>query len=286
MEENELIEKFLSDSTVFIDDFQPVFVEYFVDLCESYDKFYSRETLKEVATVVYKDVFNADMFLSTFEKDIFKDMFEDGIMIGFLISKSMFFLLDNYIENSKKQIKYKMHIQTIILCITQYINRFERDIYGKNRTDPLHINFDTAKNFSSGINIFDTFKKIKNKGDEVTFFNLYKGIPVQHKATIVDIDDDEIVFRTVQTQEIAMKMDGVAYILKDSNFHKFVKADIVYNNFSNNTVVLNNFTYLLNMPATNRESIRVHPDIMAKVSLCSKDNLITSGKLLIYLLMD
>ncbi|HIP45032.1 MAG TPA: PilZ domain-containing protein [Sulfurospirillum arcachonense] len=110
-------------------------------------------------------------------------------------------------------------------------------------------------------------------------FLTYKGVPIQHKAIIVDIDGGEVAFRTMQTQEIAMKLEGVAYILKDGNFNKYLKADIVYNNFSNNTVVLNNFTYLLNMPASQREFIRVHPEIMAEVSLSSDKELITKGKL-------
>ena len=279
MEENERIEKFLSDSSSFIGEFQPTFVEYFINLCASYDKFYSRETLEEVANVVYKDIFVVDIFITTFEKDIFKEMLKDGVMIGFLINRSMFFLLENYIQEAKKNGKCKEHVETVILCITEYINQFEKHICDKNRLEPLHINFDTLENFSSGSNIIDIFKDIKNRGDKVTFFNLYEGIPIQHKATVVDIDDGEVVFRTVQTQEIAMKMDGVAYILKDSNFGKYLKADISYNNFSNNTVVLNNFTYLLNMPATSREFIRVHPDIMVEVSLKNEEGLAIKGKL-------
>lgn len=279
MEENERIENFLSESSGFIEDFQPAFVKYFADLCQSYDKFYSYETLEEAASIVYKDVFAVDIFITTFEKDIFKEMLEDGVMIGFLINRSMFFLLENYIERTKKNEKYKEHISTIIICITEYINQFENHICDKNRIQPLHINFDTVENFSSGTNIMNIFKDIKDRGDEVIFFNLYKGIPIQHKAIIVDINNEEVAFRTMQTQEIAMKMDGVAYILKDDNFDKYLKADIVYNNFANNTVVLNNFTYLMNMPAKRREFIRVHPEIMAEVSLSHDKELVTKGKL-------
>lgn len=279
MEDKEALERFLLESSDFIDNFRPTFVKYFVDLCTSYDKFYPSETLEEVAQIVYKDIFVVDMFITTFEADVFKDMIEDGVMMGFLINRSMFFLLENYIKDVKEKGQCKEHVECMIFCITKYINQFEKDICVKNRLQPLHVNFDNIDNFSAGHNIIDIFKEIKDKGEEVTFFNLFKGIPIQHKATVIDIDDDEVVFKTMQTQEIAMKMDGVAYILKDENFDKYLKADIVYNNFSNNTVVLNNFTYLLNMPATNREFIRVHPDIMAEVSLSYEKELTTSGKL-------
>jgi len=273
------IEELLLDKSDFIRDFQPVFVDYFVNLCISYDKFYPKETLLEVANTVYRDIFIEDVFITTYEKDIFKDMLEDGVMMGFLISRSMFFLLEHFIQDIKKNAERKEYIETIIIYITEYINQFEKYICDKNRIQPLHINFDTLENFSSGHNILDIFEEIKDRGDEVTFFNLYKGIPIQHKGTIVDIDDNEVVFRTMQTQEIAMRMDGVAYILKDSNFDKYLKADIVYNNFANNTVVLNNFRYMLNMPAMSRKFIRVHPEIMVEVSLCSEEELAIKGKL-------
>lgn len=279
MKESELIKKLISDKSDFISRFKPIFVDYFVDLCTSYDKFYPQETLREVANIVYDDVFTVDIFLTTFEKDVFKDMMEDGVMLGFLINRSMFFLLENFIKDANKNNECKEYIEPLITCITEYINQFEKNIYDKNRLQPLHINFDTVDNFSVGHNIIDIFREIKDRGDEVTFFNLYKGVPIQHKATIIDIDDNEVVFRTMQTQEIAMKMDGVAYILKDNNFDKYLKADVLYNNFLNNTVVLTNFTYLLNMPAISRKSIRVHPEIMVEVSLANEQELAIKGKL-------
>jgi len=279
MNQSREIENFLEDSSTFIEEFKPVFKKYFVDLCISYDNFYSKETLLNVADIVYRDIFTVDEFLTSYEDDIFKDMREDGVMIGFLINRSMFFLLESYIKNAKDSVKCKSHVESLILCITEYINQFENSICDKNRLQPLHLNFDTTDNLSSAGNIIDVFREIKSRDDEVTFFNLYKGVPIEHKATIVDIDDGDVVFRTIQTQEIAMQVDGSAYILKDSNFNKCIKADILYNNFSNNTVVLNNFVYLLNMPAMDRKFIRVHPEIIVDVSLSSEKELLTQGKL-------
>jgi len=273
------IEDFLLDSKEFRDIFQPSFVEYFVTLCQSYDKYYSQDILEDVANTVYKDIFEQDIFITTYENDVFRLMLEDGVMLGFLINRSMFFLLENYIKDSNDSEKCKPHIKTIVQLITEYINQFEKDICERNRIQPIHINFDTLENFSAGKNIMDIFKDIKDRGDEVTFFNLYKGIPIQHQATIMDVGDNEVVFRTMQTQEMAMKMDEVAYILKDDNFDKYLKASIKQNNFANNTVVLENFTYLLNMPAKGREFARVHPDIMVEVALLGERELVTKGKL-------
>jgi len=268
---------FLEDSFEYRKEFRPVFVDYFISLCLSYDKFYSKEILEKIANLVYEDLFNEDTFIATLEEDIFHDMKKDGLMIDFLINRSMFFLLENYLKS--KSVNIHNNIEILVLRITQYIGEFEKHICDKIKIQPLHINFDTTENFSVGNNILDIFKGIKNRGEDITFFNLYKGIPIKHSGIIVDMDENEVSFKTMLTQEIAMKMDGKAYILADDNFDKPIKADISYSNFSNNTIVLNNFTYLLNMPATKREYVRVHPDIMAEVSLSNEKELVTVGKL-------
>jgi len=268
---------FLEDSFEYRKEFRPVFVDYFISLCLSYDKFYSKEILEKIANLVYEDLFNEDTFIATLEEDIFYDMKKDGLMIDFLINRSMFFLLENYLKS--KSVNIHNNIEILVLRITQYIGEFEKHICDKIKIQPLHINFDTTENFSVGNNILDIFKGIKNRGEDITFFNLYKGIPIKHSGIIVDMDENEVSFKTMLTQEIAMKMDGKAYILADDNFDKPIKADISYSNFSNNTIVLNNFTYLLNMPATKREYVRVHPDIMAEVSLSNEKELVTVGKL-------
>lgn len=269
------VENFITDSSGFRDEFEPKFVDFFISLCLSYDKFYAHETLEKIALLVYKDVFNEDVFHATIEQETFSEMSDDGLMLSFLVNRSMFFLIENYTkeENSNK------HIPALVSCVTDYISEFEKRICNKYRLQPVHVNFDTQENFLVGNNILDIFKRIKNKGEDVTFFNLYKGVPIRHSAVVVDIEGEDVSFKTMQTQEIAMKMDGNAYILTDNNFEKPIKADIVYHNFSSNTIVLNNFTYLLNMPATKREFIRVHPDIMAEVSLANEKDLITTGKL-------
>ena len=120
---------------------------------------------------------------------------------------------------------------------------------------------------------------MKNEGKRVQFLNLYQGVPISCEGDIISIDGESVTFQTERLQEIAMKLDGQAFIIKNDYFTKHIKADIVYSNFMTNTVTLNNFIYLLNMPALQREFIRVHPDIVAKVFLHQFGNLQTSGRL-------
>lgn len=278
MQVDKKIENFLADSVDFIEEFESKFVDYFTSLCSSYDTSYSKEMIENVAYLVYKDVFTLDVFIAHTEKEVLSEMLDDDvIMLRFLINRSMFFLLENYTKDENEN-SYK-HIQTLVLCITEYISEFERKIINNNQPQSLHFNFDTQENFLAGNNILEIFRKIRENGETVTFFNLYKGIPIKHSGVIVDIDGENVAFKTIQTQEIAMNIDGKAYILVDSNFDKPIKADIVSSNFASSTVVLNNFIYLLNMPATKREFVRVHPDIMAEVTLSSEKNLVTTGKL-------
>ena len=91
------------------------------------------------------------------------------------------------------------------------------------------------------------------------------------------------IFITSYDQKDKLKegfeIGGKAYILKDHNFDKYIKADIKTHEFLKGKIVLGNFRYLLNMPATNREFVRVHPDIMASVELSCETDLVTHGKL-------
>ena len=269
------VENFLVEFSSFKEKFESTFIEFFISLLN--DKSYSEDVVEKIARFVYKDIFSPDAFTVKLDKEIFSEMGDDNVMLEFLINRSMLFLLESYAKEEKGN--SCDHIKTLVLYITEYISEFEKQINNKNQPEPFHINFDTQENFLTGNNILDVFRKIKDNGENVTFFNLYKGVPIKHSAIIVGIDEEDVAFKTIQTQEIAMKMDGKAYILVDSNFDKPIKADIVYSNLSNSTVILNNFTYMLNMPATKREFVRVHPDIMAEVSLSREKDLVTTGKL-------
>ncbi|MBE0496370.1 MAG: PilZ domain-containing protein [Campylobacterales bacterium] len=140
---------------------------------------------------------------------------------------------------------------------------------------PLHvksISFGEEAGFFIHNNIFDVFANIHNKHETITFLNLYEGVPIVSEATIVEVGDEEVVFKIDPLQELAMKHDNKAYIVQNQFFSKPVKADIVFCNMVQHEVTLTNFVYLLNMPATQRESSRVHPNTVAKVTLVDAKN--------------
>lgn len=266
----------------FFETFEEKFISYFISLSLSYYKAYSKNELRLVAHKIYKEIFDMNINISKEEEELFYEMQEEGVMVGFFLNRTMFYFLEQFIHHTQeKELHLSRDIEEVVVHITHFIKHFETNICNNKTAQSLHVNFDTTANIVIADNIVDIFKRMKNEDKTVKFFNLYKGVPICNDAKIIDIDGEEVVFQTTSIQEIAMKMDAHAYILKNEYFNKHIKADIVYNNFSNSTVVLNNFTYLLNMPASQREYIRVHPNISAVVKMAqdAKKDSMTKGKL-------
>ena len=269
---------FLSTAALFLKEFESQFIDYFVALCSSYHCTLSEEEKKEVACGIYHNLFECSFELREFKNDIFVKMRQDGVMVGFLINRSMFYLLEHYLAFASSH-QFTPQSEVLIGCITRFLQVFENDITEKVSLPLGEFGVSFNDSLLTPNNIIDTFKKMQQDGQSVHFLNLYQGVPISYDATILDIEAESVTFSIDRLQEIAMKLDGNAYIVKNEYLSKHIKADIFYNDFSNNTVTLNNFIYLLNMPAIQREYIRVHPDIVANVYLHSHNNMQTSGRL-------
>lgn len=272
-------ENFLVTSILFIKEFENTFVEYFTCLCESHDKAMSKEESKEIAFALYHGLFKSDSDISALKDDVFIRMRQNGIMIGFLITRSMFYLVENYISFAHKH-NITSQIELLVGCIGQFINIMENETPRVcSATVAFDVRFSDDVMFSPINNIIEVFHQMKEENQAIVFLNLYKGVPISSEASIVKIEGENVTFYIDKLQEIAMKLDGKAFIVKNNYFNKHLKADIADCNFQTNTVVLTNFIYLLNMPALQREFIRVHPDIVSKVFLHQFGNIQTSGRL-------
>ncbi len=273
-------ENFLVNSSLFLKEFEKPFADYFASLCVSYDSAIDKEEAKSIALSIYQCLFKCESDIGDLKEDIFIRMRQDGVMIGFLINRSMFFLMEEYLVFARKH-DLSPQLELLIECISRFINLLESDITPKvsQSTAAFDVSFSDDVLFTPNNNIIDVFAKMQENHQNIIFLNLYKGVPISSEASVVEIDGENVTFKIDQLQEIAMKLDGQAFIVKNEYFSKHLKADIVYSNFQNGTVVLTNFIYLLNMPALQREFIRVHPDIIAKVFLHQFGNLQTSGRL-------
>ncbi|KFL33411.1 MULTISPECIES: PilZ domain-containing protein [unclassified Sulfurospirillum] len=273
-------EKFLAASALFLKECELSFAEYFTCLCVHYDKTMSKDEAKEIALSIYHGLFKRDSDIEEIREDLFVRMRHDSVMIGFLINRSLFYLIENYLSFARKQ-AIDPQVELLIGCVSHFITLLESNVTPKvcNPTAAFDVSFSSDVMFTPTNNIIEAFHTMRDDHQSVTFLNLYKGVPISSEASIVDIEGEQVAFRIDQLQEIAMKLDGQAFIVKNNYFNKHLKADIVYSDFQNNTVVLKNFIYLLNMPALQREFIRVHPDIIANVYLHQFGNMQTIGRL-------
>lgn len=273
-------ERFLANAALFLKEFEESFVEYFACLCVSYDNAVAKDDAKEIARSIYQSLFKCESDIGELKEDLLIRMRQDGVMIGFLISRSMLYLMEKYIEFAREHI-FTPQLELLVNCISRFVNLLENDITPKvcHSTALFDVSFSDDVMFTPTNNIIDIFHRMKEKHHKVVFLNLYKGVPISSEADIVEIEGENVTFKIDRLQEIAMKLDAQAFIVKNEYFSKHLKADIVYSNFQANTIVLTNFIYLLNMPALQREFIRVHPDIIAKVYLHQFGNLQTSGRL-------
>lgn len=279
-EANKQLEKgeFFKNSATFLKEFEPNYIEYFSSLCLSYDTAISKEEANAIALSIYQNLFKCDVSVNGVREDLLIKMRQDGVMIGFLINRSMFYLIEHYIAFIKK-IGMASQVELLISSISRFINLIEGDVSKKLSVSvgAFDVQFNQLPVVSH--TIIENFQQIKNEGKRVQFLNLYQGVPISCEGDIISIDGESVTFQTERLQEIAMKLDGQAFIIKNDYFTKHIKADIVYSNFMTNTVTLNNFIYLLNMPALQRESVRVHPDIVATVYLHQFGGCETSGRL-------
>lgn len=270
------MEGFINRTREFIDEFEPKFIDYFMSLSLPLNSDKSDKISKEVIRFIYRDIFDEHPILLDAKNDMFNEICAKSDEVVYLLSKSMFYFLKNYIKSTKS--KDFNYLEKLITCATNYIDMLDNKC-DRCATKIGVVNFKNTNNFVFGNNILDIFQNVKNLGEEVTFFNLYEGIPISTKAKVVDVQEHEVSFDIEKIQELAMRADGTAYILKDSNFEKHLKADIFYHDFSNDTIVLGDFTYLLNMPAIKREFIRVPTNIPAEIHLLGDKDLSINGKL-------
>lgn len=268
----ELYEKFEN----FFDDFESDFKEHFKSLVKFYYKSNPHHNLELISINLYQVLIYKEKRISLETRELFYDMEKNGVMIGFVVNKTLFYLLERFIQFSSKNNSLDAeYIDSLFLKVhyfTEYIEKIANDNYKT-------MQFDIEEETTQSNKIVKILEMIKNKQESVDFFNLYKGVPITYKAKILDIKDEEVIFETDSIQEIAIKIDGFAYIMKDDFFDNHIRADVSSSIFYDKKVALKNFTYLLNLPKIERKSIRVHPNISVFVNMREDKEFYTKGKL-------
>jgi len=262
-------EDFEKNFNKFLIDFRVNFIEFFSSQCSGYDYSIENTETKKLAEEILDNLFHLKIVMSKRAKNTISKMKHDGVFIGFLLNKSLFYMFENYLDFLKNEEKRELEFsKKMVKLFGRFSHLFEEYISKNIDYEEEVISFADDSDIYLRNHILDIFQTIKKKNKSIEFMNLYQGYPIRGKAKIADIDDAKIVFKVEnELQEIAMKLEGKAYILKDKHFHRYVKADIVYCNFPNHTVVLNNFRYTVNLPAVHRKNPRIYPNVLVHAKL-------------------
>jgi len=274
-----LEEKFRDNFYSFITEFQEKFIEFFSSQCRNYNYALTKEDARNIAIDILDNLFADKIDFTRKTEENILQMKVDGVLKSFLVNKSLFYILENYtLFVQKSEDSSLLFAEKLITHFRKFSQLFENYVtYDINNSNKI-INFGDNNYIYSKNNILDIFKNIKNKNIE--FMNLYQGYPIVNKAKVINIDEEKVVFEVKnELQEVAMKLEGKAYILKNEFFNRYIQGDILHNNYSNNTIVLNNFTYLLNLPAVQRKYPRIHPRNLVIVKLSGDEQSLVIGNL-------
>lgn len=197
-----------------------------------------------------------------------KNTFKSNLELAKLIvMRSLFWIVETFSQK---------HSESNLLFVVNAAQRMTLAIIDETQEHSSQKKTDNSWNNSSiqgsgGFfihqNITDLFAKIKNNNEKIEFLNLYKGVPIKCEGSIVNIENDEITFEVTLMQILAMMEEQSAFVVKNDILGKHIKADVVNYFLSNNTIKLNNFKRLDNMPATQRAFARVHPNTTTNVVL-------------------
>jgi len=253
----------------FLKDFKRSFIEFFSSQCNGYDYSLENTEVENLAQEILDNLFSQKVVMSKEAKNTILKMKHDGVFIGFLLNKTLFYMLENYIRYLEdEKLERRDYFEDVVRLFGRFSHLLEEYIDKNMLIEDEVISFTDNNYIYLRNHILDIFYNIKKRDSSIEFMNLYQGYPIRSKAKILSIEDTKITFKIEnELQEIAMKLEGKAYMLKDKFFHRYVKADIVYCNFPNRTVVLNNFRYTVNLPAVHRKNPRIYPNVLVHAKL-------------------
>ncbi|MCF6173703.1 MAG: PilZ domain-containing protein [Campylobacteraceae bacterium] len=265
----------------FTKDIKSNFIEYFFILTNKYDIEIDENITNSIAMDFLENFSKNSQEVEVIRNLKLLKLLKNHTIINQILNKIIFYIYEKFIVFMKRK---SINSLDLFDNLTQHLKKFYNLIENSMEEDiknySTKIGFGFQNQIYSNNNILDIFQKMQKDGKKVQFMNLYQGILISYEGKIIEIDDESVVFEIEnELQEIAMKLEGKAYMVKNDYLNRYVKADISYSNFSNKTIVLNNFVYLLNLPAIQREFTRIYPDIFVQVTLENEKNTQLKGNL-------
>jgi len=115
-------------------------------------------------------------------------------------------------------------------------------------------------------NIFSLLKSIKNNGAAIKLLNFYKGLTITNSASIVDLSEKEIVFKTTYLQQRAAKMEKSTVMISDFLPKDILCSKLEYTDFENRTIACKSYAVMERSPRE-RKFVRIVPDDKHKASM-------------------
>lgn len=150
-------------------------------------------------------------------------------------------------------------------------NPFGLDVFCKAK------NMENSYEDKDDVGIIKGLKILKDKGKDITLYNLFKGIPISYNATILSVSEKSAVFKVHKYQAAALEMEKMTYIASDY-FPKNIKADASIVDITERKATLVDFSYK-EIPIVKRKFIRVQPADPMKVIIITDDNVKTTAEL-------
>ena len=197
---------FIAEFTPFLKECEPLFIEYFVQLSKSYCKNAVEDDLEDMALEIYRTLFKAECDILELKEKLLTKLLQDSAVLGFLINRSMFFVIEKYLEYIK-QSDLESQYETLIGSIGYMVGLIEKETPKSClATDSFSVDvgFGSGIVFSTSNKIIDVFNLIKDNNESVVFLNLYKGVLICSEARIVKIEDERVTFSVDGLQGMEM----------------------------------------------------------------------------------
>jgi len=272
---------FIESFDTFVSGFRDEFESFLKLQSDIYGYTMSRDNCTILARDILDNMTKKEISVDDESIELFINIPGHQSMSGFLLSKSLLYILENYVLFLKEHPEHNFeHIDACLHYFSRFSYLFEQKIREKEKLQIAAVDFSVNNEIAIKNNIIEILEQMKQDKKPVTFLNLYQGIPISYEGKILDIGDDTVVFKVShELQEIAMKLKGKAHLIQNEYLPRHVRADVVYSNFYDHTVTLGNFVYLLNMPVIKRNFVRIYPDFFVNVTLLGHESEQIAGNL-------
>jgi DNA-binding NarL/FixJ family response regulator len=250
------------------------FLNYKSTFTKNFTKVYSELNLDVTPNDEIKDII-ANLYDSFFPFEVkengdydvgskFLSIKEKGIDVKPIMLGNFFVMTRDFINGLSPKENNIISLRYLANIIERYMNILDTVYYeesGKISTKDISVEKD-----SEGYRtMIKGFKFLEKEGKEVKLVNFYKGILIRYDASLLKVDEDEIIFQVHKYQRLALEEEKRT-LIKSDIFPKLVSARLVSIDKTELKATLVDFVYVESSPEK-RMYMRIQPKDPLKVVL-------------------